>query len=140
MAVTGGDAVAMIDNNHASVATLGSRQSDGAVGRGDHGRADRCRNVNAGVEGAFPLNGSMRSPNNPVTWPSTGQRLGAELARTQSAVVEFLVRPKEMPTLAAPVSRGVLERVKLVERRVNLRLLNLLGRSGSPCTGFDLSP
>ena len=46
----------------------------------------------------------MRSPKEPVTWPSTGQRFGAELARIQSAVVEFLVSPSEMPTLAAPLS------------------------------------
>src|ERR1035438_2073168 len=54
-----------------------------------------------------PLNGSIRSPKLPVIWPSTGHRLGAEFARTQSAVVEFLVRPREIPTLAAPV-RAVL--------------------------------
>ncbi len=49
-----------------------------------------------------PLNGSMRAPKEPVIWPSTGQRLGAELARIQSAVVAFF-RPSEMPTVAAPV-------------------------------------
>src|SRR5207248_2677936 len=47
-----------------------------------------------------PLNGSIRSPNDPVTGPSTGHRLGAELARSQSAVVAFRVSPREMPVAA----------------------------------------
>jgi len=54
-----------------------------------------------------PLNGSMRSPKLPVTWPSTGHKLGAELARYQSAVVALRVMPRLIPTDAAPVNADV---------------------------------
>src|ERR1700693_4747675 len=49
-----------------------------------------------------PLNGSIRSPKLPVMGPSTGQRLGAEFARSQSAVVASRVSPREMPVMVAP--------------------------------------
>src|SRR5580692_7303529 len=55
-----------------------------------------------------PLNGSVRSPNDPVICPSTGQRFGAEFARNQSAVVTLRVMPSEMPVLVAPLKAEVL--------------------------------
>src|SRR5437667_7011255 len=45
----------------------------------------------------------MRSPNDPVTGPSTGQRFGAELARTQSAVVTLRISPSVIPAVVAPL-------------------------------------
>src|ERR1051326_2916129 len=50
----------------------------------------------------------MRSPKDPVTGPSTGQRFGAEFARIQSAGVLFLVKPSVMPAVVAPVRAAVL--------------------------------
>ena len=45
----------------------------------------------------------MRSPNDPVTSPSTGQRFGAEFARNQSAVSRVLDQTPSGPTVVAPL-------------------------------------
>ena len=70
----------------------------------------------------------MRSPKLAVTWPSTGQRLGAELARYQSAVVALRVIPKLMPTRGVASKRGSAERAQLVQRGSDVGVVNLLLR------------
>ena len=55
VAVAGGDAVAVVDHDGASVAALKVGESNEAVGRSDHGRADTRGNIDAGMEGAFSV-------------------------------------------------------------------------------------
>src|ERR1035438_10263532 len=86
-----------------------------------------------------PLNGSMRSPKLPVIWPSTGHRLGAELAPTHSAVVELLVRPMEIPTLAAPV-RAVLRSAYNCSREESTCAFWICSVAAATIAGLDLSP
>ncbi len=71
-----------------------------------------------------PLKGSMRSPNDPVIGPSTGHIFGAELARSQSAVVDVAGESEGKSRRRRPVHGDRLQRRKAIERRTDLRALN----------------
>ena len=55
MSVTGGDAVAVIDHDSATVSAEEVGEGDGAVGGGDDGGSDNGGNIDAGVECAFSV-------------------------------------------------------------------------------------
>ena len=85
VAVTRADAVAVVDHYGASVASEEVGESDGAVGRSDHGRAYICRNVDAGVKGAFPVKGidafAERAGDLAFDGPEIGSGIGANPIR-----------------------------------------------------------
>ena len=62
--------------------------------------------------------------------PSTGQRLGAEFARNQSAVVASRVRPREIPVMVAPFSAEALSAPNWSREETTWALADVLGRSG----------
>ena len=57
VAVAGGNAVAVVEHDGASVASEEVGEGDGAVGGSDHGRAYVGGDIDAGVEGAFSVKG-----------------------------------------------------------------------------------
>ena len=107
VSVAGADPVSVINHDGLAVAAHDITEGHDSVGG--------CNNLGAVVapistplwNAPSPLNGSMRSPKLPVTWPSTGQRLGAEFALNQSAVVALRVKPIVRPTMVAPVKADV---------------------------------
>jgi len=130
VAVAGGDAVAVIEHDGASVAAEEVGEGDGAVGRRDHGRAYVGGDIDAGVEGAFSVKGidafAERAGDLAFDGPEIGSRVGADPIGGGGIFGE----PERDAYAGGSAECGVLERVKLIERGANLRFLNLLGRSG----------
>ncbi len=83
VAVARRDAVAMVHHDELAVSALEIGEGNYAIRRCDH-------RVALGAADSHPA-------------VKCGQRLGAELARNQSAVVALRVMPRLMPTMAAPV-------------------------------------
>src|SRR5258708_34906545 len=87
-----------------------------------------------------PLNGSMRSPNDPVIGPSTGHILGAELARNQSAVVALRVSPIERPALVAPLMATVFSVANRSSEELTCGSSTLSDEAAATSTGSGLKP
>ena len=137
MAVAGGDAVAVVDDDGASVAAHEIGEYDQAIG-GSHDRLSVFRtDINSTVESAFSVKWIDALAEGSRNGPSTGQRLGAEFARNQSAVVASRVRPREIPVMVAPFRAEALSAPQLVQGRNNLGLANVLGRSRNVGVGFQ---
>jgi len=99
--------MAMIHHNGLTVSAHEIGERNYPIGGRNNRMPIAAADINATVKCTFPVEGSMRSPKLPVTWPSTGQRLGAALARYQSAVVALRVIPRLIPTVASPVRAEV---------------------------------
>ena len=82
VAVAGGDAVAVIEHDGASVAAEEVGEGDGTVGRRDHGRAYVGGDIDAGVEGAFSVKRidalAERAGDLAFDGPEIGSRVGAD--------------------------------------------------------------
>ena len=57
VAVAGGDAMAMVHHDELAISALEVRESDYAVGRGDHGMPVSTADIHAAVKCAFPIEG-----------------------------------------------------------------------------------
>src|SRR5205807_981257 len=102
--VAGADSVAVVNHNSAAVPPQEVSEGDYTICWSNYRRAEREEMSTPLWNAPSPLKGSIRSPKEPVTAPSTGHRLGAALARIQSAMVTLRFSPSVMPTVAAPVS------------------------------------
>src|SRR5712671_6875782 len=87
-----------------------------------------------------PLKGSIRSPNDPVTGPSTGQRFGEELARTQSAVVTLRVSPRVSPAVVAPLNAVVFKVYSRSIEELTCSSGTLSGEAAVTSTGSGFKP
>src|SRR5437667_4672933 len=87
-----------------------------------------------------PLKGSIRSPNDPVIGPSTGHKFGAELARTQSAVVTFRVKPRVSPAVVAPLNAVSFSVYRRFIEELTCPSSTLSEEAAATSTGSDFSP
>src|ERR1700722_7545565 len=138
MAVARGDAMAVIDHDGASVASEEIGEGYNAIGRRDYRRTHYGGNVDSGVECAFPVEGidalPERAGNLTFHGPEIGRGIGANPVGGGGVFSEA-----ERDAYAGSSSkRGVLQRVKLIKRRIYLRFLNLFGGCRDHCRiGFE---
>src|SRR5579862_553399 len=138
MSVTGGDAVAVIDHDGASVSAEEVGEGDGAVGGGDDGRSDDGGNIDAGVEGAFSIKWidtfAERAGDLAFDGPEVRSGVGADPVGGGGIFGE-----SERDAYAGCAGEGgVLEGVELVEGRIHLRFLHLFGLGSGDHRGIGL--